>query len=233
MSTVAKVIAEARTHIGYVESAGKDNKFGKWYGMNHNPWCAMFVSYCFNKAGAGKLVAASNAKGFASCGQGIKFFKRHNAWLPVAKAKAGDLAFFDWDHDGEQDHVALVVSNDPKTKTIHTIEGNTSDKSHSNGGTVQAKVRNYGVIMGVGRPAWAEKPSVTPTAPVKPVPKPAPAKPAPKPVAKAYKVKAGDSYWAIAEKHPVGKLSTNETMLLFQRLNGGKALHPGDTITIR
>lgn len=156
MTTPALVIAEAKKHLGYVEGPKKDNIFGKWYGSNGTAWCAAFVSYCLNRAGGGDLIkGAQTAKGFNSCGSGIKFFKAKKAWFPVASAKPGDLCFFDWDHDGVQDHVGIVVSNDPKTKTIKTIEGNTSDTNHSNGGTVQAKTRNYGVIMGVGRPAYA------------------------------------------------------------------------------
>ena len=149
------LLAEAKKHLGYVEGPKKDNPFGKWYGSNGTPWCAAFVSYCMNHSGAGALIAgAQTPKGFNSCGAGIKFFKAKHAWHPVAEAKAGDIVFFDWEHDGEQDHVGIVVSNDPKTKTVKTIEGNTSDTNHSNGGTVQAKTRNYSVIMGVGRPAW-------------------------------------------------------------------------------
>ncbi len=44
-------------------------------------------------------------------------------------------------------------------------------------------------------------------------------------VAKTYKVKAGDSYWAIAEKH---KLDYRK----LQKLNGNKGLNPGDIIKL-
>lgn len=165
MATPMDLANEAKTHVGYVEGAKKDNMFGKWYGLNHTAWCAEFVSYCMNKIGAGELIkGAQTAKGFASCGYGIKFFKAKKAWHPVSESKMGDLAFFDWDHDGTQDHVGIVLKNDPKTKTIVTIEGNTSDTNHSNGGTVQRKVRNYSVIMGVGRPDWAKVAPAKPAA---------------------------------------------------------------------
>lgn len=155
MSAQRHVINEARKHVGYTEGHNKDNIFGKWFGANHVPWCAEFVSYVLNHAGYGKLIAgAQTAKGFSSCGAGIAFFKKHKAWHPVKEAKMGDLVFFDWDKDGEQDHVGIIVSNDPVKKIVHTVEGNTSDTSHSNGGVVQERVRNYSVIMGVGRPAY-------------------------------------------------------------------------------
>ena len=121
-------------------------------------------------------------------------------------------------------------------KTIKTIEGNTSDKSHSNGGTVQAKTRNWSVIMGVGRPAYAASASAPVAAEPaeKPVEKPAAAVPAQKTAAqKTYTVKSGDSYWAIAAKHPIAGLSTSEVVKILQKLNGNKALHPNDKILIK
>jgi hypothetical protein len=155
MSDQHKVLVEALKHVGYVEGPKKDNMFGKWYGANHVAWCAMFVSYVLNHAGCGDLIkGAQTAKGFASCGAGIAFFKKKKAWHPAHEAVKGDLVFFDWDHDKEQDHVGIVYRNEPEKKRMHTIEGNTSSASQSNGGVVQRKVRNYSTIMGVGRPAY-------------------------------------------------------------------------------
>jgi hypothetical protein len=149
------VIAHARKHHGYVEGVNKDNFFGKWYGANHSPWCACFVSWALNAAGDGELIAgAQTKKGFNSCGAGIKFFKAKNAWHPIAEAQPGDLAFFDWDHDGSQDHVGIVIEVNLKKKQVKCIEGNTSNTSHANGGVVQEQWRNFSVIMGVGRPAY-------------------------------------------------------------------------------
>lgn len=159
MSAGLNVVLEARKHLGYVEGPKKDNIFGAWYGANHVAWCAEFASYCINHAGYGATIkGAQTAKGFASCGAGIKFFKAKKAWHKVEEAKVGDLAFFDWDHDGEQDHVGIVTALDLKGKRVKTIEGNTSDSSHSNGGVVQEKWRNFSVIMGVGRPAYPAEP---------------------------------------------------------------------------
>jgi CHAP domain len=186
--SAANVIRRARAHVGYVEGPGKDNIFGKWYGANHSPWCACFVSWALAAGGHPTLLkGAQTEKGFNSCGAGIKFFKAHNAWHPVAEAQAGDLAFFDWDHDGSQDHVGLVVEVDVKGKKVKCIEGNTSDKSHSNGGVVQEQWRNFSVIMGVGRPAYPDAVPVKPVAApavVKPVVAKPVVKPAVKPVVK-------------------------------------------------
>jgi hypothetical protein len=158
MSAILDVITEAKKHVGYVEGPNKDNIFGAWYGANHTAWCAEFVSYVLNKAGQGATIAgAQSPKGFASCGKGIAHFKAKKAWFKAEDAQPGDIVFFDWNHDGEQDHVGIVTMNDKANKILHTVEGNTSDVNNSNGGVVQIKNRNYSVIMGVGRPAYKAK----------------------------------------------------------------------------
>ena len=70
----AKVVAAAKKYAdeGYSEGPNNDTVFGKRYGMNHQPWCAMFVSGCFDDAGLVHLVAASTKKGFASCDAGAE-----------------------------------------------------------------------------------------------------------------------------------------------------------------
>jgi hypothetical protein len=164
MSKLLDAILEARTHLGYVEGTNKDNIFGAWYGANHSPWCAAYVSYVLNHSGNGALIAgAQTAKGFNSCGKGIEHFKKAKAWFPVTEAQVGDLAFFDWDHDGSQDHVGLITKVSAKQNLVRVIEGNTSDKSHSNGGVVKEQWRSFSVIMGVGRPDyWGTAPKPTP-----------------------------------------------------------------------
>ncbi len=44
------VIDIAKNEIGYQEGKNNNTKYGKWYGLNNNPWCAMFVSWCFEQA---------------------------------------------------------------------------------------------------------------------------------------------------------------------------------------
>ena len=67
-----KVLGVAKKYVdqAYKEGENNDTIFGKWFGLNHQPWCAMFVSYCFNEAGLVNLVAAQGPKGFAACNAG-------------------------------------------------------------------------------------------------------------------------------------------------------------------
>lgn len=147
------VINLANSQIGYKEGINNDTMYGKWYGMNNQPWCAMFVSWVFSEAGLASSVAASTRKGFASCDAGLKWFTKKNKLVPIGQAQAGDIVFFQFDNDAQPDHVGIVINN--TGKQLVCVEGNTSpDKkgSQSNGGGVYRKKRPYSVVMAVARP---------------------------------------------------------------------------------
>ncbi len=87
--------------VGYKEGKNNDNKYGKWYGINNKPWCAMFVSWCANQVGVLKTLIPK----YSGCGTGYKWFE--NKGLITMKPKAGDIGF-------------LKPSN-PKNKSSHTF----------------------------------------------------------------------------------------------------------------
>jgi len=150
------VVEIAKAEIGYTEEGkSNDTKYGKWYGLNNNPWCAMFVSWCFDRAGLSKKIAAQNDKGFASCAVGLKWFTDKNKIIPIGQAQAGDLVFFQFDTDAEPDHVGIVKWNNTALKYLQVIEGNTSSGakgSQANGDGVYLRKRSYSLVMGVVRP---------------------------------------------------------------------------------
>lgn len=144
----------AKEEIGYQETGNNDTKYGKWYGLNNQPWCAMFVSWCFAQIGESAKIAAQTKKGFASCDVGLKWFAKHNKLIPTGQAQAGDIVFFQFDSDAQADHVGIVAKNDGK-KNLWTYEGNTASNSkgsQSNGDGVYFKKRAYSLVMGVARP---------------------------------------------------------------------------------
>jgi len=148
------VVDAAKSQLNYRETGNNDTIFGKWYGLNNNPWCAMFVSWCYDQAGLVSKVAAQTKKGFASCDAGLKWFTKKNKIVPVGQAQAGDLVFFQFDKDAQADHVGICASNDGKG-FLMVYEGNTSGDSkgsQSNGDGVFLKKRSYSLIMGVARP---------------------------------------------------------------------------------
>lgn len=65
-----KIVQVAISQIGYKEGKNNDTKYGNWYGLKNQPWCAMFVSWCANQAG----IPANIIPKFASCTQGFKLF---------------------------------------------------------------------------------------------------------------------------------------------------------------
>jgi LysM repeat protein len=220
-------VAEFFVKLKYEDDKkNKDNIFGKWYGMNHTAWCAMFVSYCFNKAGAGEVVnGLSSPKGYASCRAGIAAMKKRGyKQIPVSEAQPGDIVFFDWEHDHDPDHTGIVLKNNTAKKTLTCREGNTSrgDGSRSNGGQVAQRDRAYSLIFAVFRPNWKVGGAAAPAAKVA-TPKAVEPKPetvsAPAPVAKApakvYTVKSGDTLSAIAS-------ANNTTVANLVKLNAIK-----------
>ena len=150
----AAVIAAAKSQVNYKEGVNNDSKFGAWYGMNHQSWCAMFVSWCFDQAKA--LPALEK---FAYCPALESWAHSKGMIVPIAQAQAGDVLLFDWNHTGVAEHTGIATGPvDPHTRLIPTIEGNTGPDhvgvNQSNGDGVYAKVRNPSLVRAVIRPKW-------------------------------------------------------------------------------
>ena len=143
-----KALAKAKNQIGVKESpyGSNDVKYTDWYGMI-GPWCAMFCTWCF------ELSAQDLGKDSPSFVRGSYY-----AYVPYilsdAKAgrrglsitgdpKPGDLALYDWERDGEFDHIG-IFEKWVGGRTFNAIEGNTSTSSNSNGGEVMRRQRDAG-----------------------------------------------------------------------------------------
>ena len=111
--TRERVLLIGKCFLGYRESNNNSNKFGDWYGMPNQPWCAMFVSYCMSKAGVSQDVV----KKFASCTIGWNWF--------AARGETRDKNFVPQRGNG-MDHVGLV--DRVENNTIYTVEGNHDDQ---------------------------------------------------------------------------------------------------------
>lgn len=121
-NSASKLISVAASQIGYEEGPKHTTKYGTWYGLPNEPWCAIFVSWCANKAGIDTSVIPKHA----SCDKGVTWFKNKSKFKTRVSGytpKAGDIIYFGSASDAT--HVGIVekVSN----KRVHTIEGNTSD----------------------------------------------------------------------------------------------------------
>ena len=171
--TAEDVIALASTQKGITEWPPGSNlvKYGAWYGDNAQPWCAMFVSWCFSHAGMPLIH-------YAYCPYGAAYFQsgEYGTWHPyTSHAEPGDVVFYQFngpsdaptqaERNAVMDHTGIVVQDDGSY--ITTLEGNTSapgsSGSQSNGGGVFLKTRTKdGTILGFGRPRYP-KPVTLPT----------------------------------------------------------------------
>ena len=118
-SSADKVVAIAEAEIGTRESGTNNVKYNTWYyGHEVNgdsyPWCAVFVSWCFNKAGySGYTSAAAGA--FASMGT-------YHAMGSGYEPKRGDL--FLWNYaNGWASHIGFVRER-TNSSVFSTVEGN-------------------------------------------------------------------------------------------------------------
>lgn len=153
MKTVQEI---ANGYLGYTETGNNDTQFGKWYGLNNQPWCAMAASKIFYEAGRILEVAPkSKPKGFASCDEWLKYLSKNNQLVPVGQAQKDDLIFYQFDEDAMPDHVGIVKGHNTTLKFMYVYEGNTSSGkkgSQSNGDGFYLKKRDYKTIMAVARP---------------------------------------------------------------------------------
>lgn len=129
----------ARKELGTKEDPIDSNqtKYGKWFGLDGQPWCAMFVSWCYNKVGH-PIIGLGHPKGFASC-QAMLKYARENGLL-VSEPSAGDIVLFDWNGDGRVEHTGIFVQSNGAVM-FSCIEGNTSLTNNSNGGEVMLRNR--------------------------------------------------------------------------------------------
>ena len=133
-----QIVSVAMGQIG--NSGGQ--KFWSWYGFDSRvEWCACFVSWCADQSG---LITSGNVPKFSLCRDGVSWFQGKNKWQSGGTTPtAGMIIFFDWDHDGNSDHVGIVEKCEGGR--VYTVEGNSSD---------QVRQRNYAMdyasIMGYG-----------------------------------------------------------------------------------
>ena len=152
------IVALAKKEVGYKEGTNNDTKYGVWYGLNHNPWCAMFVSYVFHEAGLTSLIAQS-PKGYAGCEIFEAWAKDHHLIVPTNSVQAGDILLFDFAKSGKAEHTGIAISGiDPHTHLVSSIEGNTGADhvgvNQANGDGVYQKVRAMTTVRAVIRPKY-------------------------------------------------------------------------------
>lgn len=120
--------------------------YWSWYGFDGRvEWCACFVSWCADQCG---YIESGLIPKFAGCVDGSNWFKGNGQWKDRSyEPSSGDIIFFDWERDGETDHVGIVEKCE--NGVVYTVEGNSGDA---------CRQRSYavgdGTIYGYGLPAY-------------------------------------------------------------------------------
>ena len=156
MSSGLDIVNIAAKQVGFIEGDNNDTPYGAWYGINHQPYCAMFVSWVFEQAGLSKLVAASTDKGFSYCPAGLTWFQKNGQVVDKYSGQPGDLVFFNFSGNGVAEHVGIIEG--ASRDGITTIEGNTSPDhatgSQANGIGVFRRHRPYLGVIAIVRPKY-------------------------------------------------------------------------------
>ena len=148
-----KIIEIAVGELGVKESPANSNrqKYGKEYGVNGVAWCCQFAWWVFKHAGASDLFYGG--KKTAYCPTLMQYYK-NKGQLVKKNFEPGDIIFFDFNGNGQPDHVGIVEK--VSGNKIYTIEGNTSTSNDANGGSVMRRTRTAKTILGAGRPNYDE-----------------------------------------------------------------------------
>lgn len=137
-----QIVTVALSQIG---NAG-GQPYWSWYGFDGRvEWCACFVSWCANEC---DYIDTGIIPKFALCSDGANWFKDRGQWADSTyEPAAGTIIFFDWEQDGETDHVGIVQKCE--NGIVYTIEGNSGD-------TCRTKTYPVGNsnIYGYGIPAY-------------------------------------------------------------------------------
>ena len=137
-----EIVTVALSQVG---NAGGE-PYWRWYGFDGRvEWCACFVSWCADQCG---YIDSGVIPKFAGCVNGSQWFKDRGQWQEVGfTPEAGQIIFFDWEGDGETDHVGIVERCE--NGIVYTVEGNSGDA---------CRQRSYPVgsrsIYGYGIPAY-------------------------------------------------------------------------------
>ena len=142
-TTREAALQKAITQLGYTESpaGSNNNKFGSWYGMNYQPWCAMFVTWAFETSEGGSPSFAKGSR-YSYCPYIVADARARLYGLSTTDDPIpGDVVVYDWGYDTVYDHVGIFECW-TGSGTFNAIEGNTSTSSNSNGGQVMRRNRS-------------------------------------------------------------------------------------------
>lgn len=155
-----RLVQVALSQLGTKESppGSNDQKYGVWYPMNGQPWCAIFQSWCaqglveFKFSYVPAVVTAARSRQL-----GLKV---------LSDPTTGCFACYDWNGDGTADHIGVVADEALLVRLVPdalkaakeafgplgsgdfwSVEGNTGVGNDSNGGEVMLRKRPRSLVQ--------------------------------------------------------------------------------------
>lgn len=151
MASAQTVLDIARAQLGTAENPPASNNvlYTRWAGMVGQPWCDIFVSWCFDQAGM------RDTEGFhAYTPEHYATFNRRGRGHPgTAGIAPGDVVFYDFPGGPDRiSHTGFVERVYPDG-SFDAIEGNTDEAGGRTGGKVM-RHRRASSVVGYGRPDY-------------------------------------------------------------------------------
>jgi hypothetical protein len=148
--TAAAMIAVATSQVGYREGSNNDTAFGRWYGMNHAAWCAIYISWAAALSGNGAVIPKH-----AWTPAGADWFRDRGRW--GTKPRVGAIAYYYNPGMGRIAHVELVVRVYDDGSWL-ACGGNTNNTGSRSGNGVYLLRRATTRGGGFGYPAYKALP---------------------------------------------------------------------------
>jgi hypothetical protein len=157
VATALDIVHTATQEVGFIEGPNNENKYGAWYGLNNEPYCAIFLSWVFAQNNLSHLVAAQTPKGFSYCPAGLAWYQRNLQVVGKYAGQPGDIVFYSFAGNGIADHTEIIVG--ASRDGITTVGGNTSPDhavtaSQANGNGVYLRHRPYLYVLAICRPNY-------------------------------------------------------------------------------
>lgn len=151
MATAQDLINVALSFNGYDRSDAAlfrndyASRHGAEFAGYNVPYCDIFVTFCSRQVG---LPDADSAYVPGR----VNRARSEGMLVDTYSGAVGDFVTFDWDDDGVDDHIGIIVGGD--SAYYYTIEGNTSSESQGNGGMVQQRTRARSIVSHIIRPHY-------------------------------------------------------------------------------
>lgn len=152
MATAKQIIDKALSYEGIKEQNGTVIFNERYWGYKtDSAWCATFVYCVFEDCGASDLFYGGGKCAYVPTI--ADYYIAQGQEVSKYDGQCADLILFDWDKNGNSDHIGLIISKNADG-SYNTIEGNTSINNQADGGKVMIRTRYISNISHIFRPNY-------------------------------------------------------------------------------